>query len=81
MTRMIDKIAAAIEIADEEGIHPIEGHGWSLAMARAAVEAMMEPTAEMSDAGVMTFVYDDRPAGQPHRAWKAMLRTILDEEE
>lgn len=32
-----------------------------------------EPTGGMSDAGVMTFGHEDRPSGQPYRAWRAMI--------
>jgi len=66
--RIIEKIAAAIEKADEEGTHPIEGPDWSLAMARAAVEAMMVPSEDIHPLDLDS-------------DWQSNLRAILDEEE
>jgi len=81
MTRMIEKIAAAIEKADEAGTLPIEGPEWSLELARAAVEAMMEPNGTCGafrQAGIIGPRDDPDPVKE---VWQSMLRAILDEEE
>ena len=50
------------------------------AAARAAIEAMREPTSDMINAGADTFTFDQgKPniSGQPTKAWQAMIDVLI----
>jgi hypothetical protein len=48
-------------------------------LVRAALEALMEPTGEMKDAGAESYGVPPSIVGQPTKAWQAMLRKVLEE--
>ena len=83
MSEMVDRLAlVAEEMAgyDDAGKYVEDSHryidNWPEVI-RAVLEVMREPTASMSEAGVMTFINDDRPSGQPYRAWQTMIDAAL----
>lgn len=88
MSEMVERVARALSIAD--GNHPgacsndeEEIPAWKLYVkdARAAIEAMREPTAAMRHAASDVLWYEGLDEGQgyppPREAWQAMLDEAL----
>ena len=87
MDSMVERVAKAICAAETGG--PFEGGVWEeystgqhkewREAARAAIEAMMEPTFEIIQAGMNT---KDNGDGQLHRRkWRAMIQAALSDTE
>lgn len=68
---MIDRVAYAVQVADDE-----VGICAARVIARAAIEAMREPTGGMQDAGNSAYHDNDRSIGA---AWRAMIDKALAE--
>jgi len=73
----IEEVARAIMDCDAAGaIH----HSAARAVARAAIEALRQPTPEMYHAAVMTHVHENGGIEHsPGLSWKAMIDEILKE--
>jgi hypothetical protein len=89
----LEKAAIAYTGKWRDGVHIDNGFGtaqrmWEsmgaaqkeshLAALRAAIEALMEPTGEMKDAGAESYGVPPSITGQPTKAWQAMLRKVLE---
>lgn len=81
MSEMVERVARAMEAADDSGATGVFGSGPNVdAMARAAIAAMREPTEEMvlAGAGAMegrSHEHEPQSAvifGQPAEVWRAM---------
>ena len=85
-----DQRSDKVEKVFSKPTHAIVARAYRL-IARAAIEAMREPTGEMKDAGAETFglpkngiyigpIPKDTLDGQPSKAWRAMIDEILRED-
>lgn len=70
MSEMVDRVARAIERAMAEQMDPTPGY-----LARAAIEAVREPTEGMELAGDQVGHYSDAPAACT--VWLAMIDEAL----
>ena len=77
MSEMVERVAQAI-CGDDNPANILTIHR---IRARAAIEAMREPTGLMKDAGAESFEFgsDDCASlnGQPSKAWRAMIDEAL----
>ncbi|HEY1035029.1 MAG TPA: hypothetical protein VGE09_08610 [Pseudoxanthomonas sp.] len=61
--------------------HPARLNAIALEAARAAIEAMREPTEAMYEAAILTHVRENKGIEHsPHLSWQAMIDAILKEE-
>lgn len=79
MSEMVERVAAALEPLIRQS-HPIDD--WdAMALARAAIEAMREPTkhmaAEAADENATTDLGSDDFAGHYGEVWKTMIDAAL----
>jgi hypothetical protein len=74
MESMVERVSRAIRLSlDETGYYPDA--------ARAAIEAMREPTPEMIEAGNIPGWDDSVSVGLSEEIWPAMIDAALKEEE
>lgn len=74
---MIERVAEAIQ-AEFDRISDLPDRPSNLVLARAAIEAMREPTKEMDESGRLCQpIYDD-PQPSHRDFWKAMIDAALD---
>ena len=83
--KMLEKVARAICDVTEEwddggpALMTLENQDTRIKEARAAIEALMEPTLVMRDAAAMIKPYDQPQT--PEAVWRAMLNAALEESQ